>query len=160
LRRVAVNGRLGRPDDAVDPRHASQHPPAVDRPRKRNVRKIVAEQFERLLEKAPNEHWRLLLLLAWYTGMRRCEMLDFTWDNEKMPRVDLRQRRIWLPAAYNKSDEDQWLPIHPELLDVLNAVEDPRAGYLFPFHHVPPRGIKEVHETGAVRRPQHQSARP
>ena len=106
-------------------------------PKKRNIRKIVLEQFERLLEKAPNVHWRLFMLVAWYTGMRRCEILDLTWDNEKMPRVDFRERKVWLPAAYNKSDEDQWLPLHPELIDALQAHPGEKTGFLFPFRHVP-----------------------
>src|SRR5262249_29599422 len=80
-------------------------------PKKQNIRKIVAEQFERLMEKATDHNWRALIATAWYTGMRRNEMLDLTWDNPDMPRIDFAEGRIWIPAAYNKSDADQWLPI-------------------------------------------------
>jgi integrase len=89
-------------------------------PRKAKVRKIVAEEFERLVAAAPDEPWRALIATAWYSGMRRCEMLDLHWrGDEGMPWVDFDRGRIWIPAAYNKSDADQWVPLHPELADIL-----------------------------------------
>jgi integrase len=88
-------------------------------PKKRHINRIDRPQFERLLQEAPNDGWRLFLWTAWYTGMRRCELLALTWDGANgMPWVDLGRRRIWIPAAHNKSGEDQCLPIHPALLAV------------------------------------------
>jgi integrase len=43
--------------------------------KKRKIRKIVAEEFERLLAVAPTGDWRAFICTAWYTGMRRSEML-------------------------------------------------------------------------------------
>jgi integrase len=106
-------------------------------PKKKHVRKIVAEEFERLLEKAPTPHWHAFMATAWYTGMRRNEMLDLTWENPTMPRVDFSEAKVWIPAAYNKSDEDQWVPLHPQLADILKALPDPHHGFLFPFRPTP-----------------------
>jgi integrase len=33
--------------------------------------------------------------------------------------MDFGQSRIWIPAAYNKSDADQWMPLHPQLAEIL-----------------------------------------
>src|SRR5262245_37298511 len=100
-------------------------------PKKKTIRKIVAEEFERLLTAAPDECWAAFLQTAWFTGMRRNEMLDLTWDGEDgTPRVDLAEGRIWIPAAYNKSDADRWLPLHPDLAEVLKVRRQPR-GKLF-----------------------------
>lgn len=89
-------------------------------PKKTNIRKIVMEEFERLLAVAPDECWRAFLCTAWYTGMRRNELLDLHWNGDAgQPWPDFKQARIWIPAAYNKSDADQWIPLHPELAEVL-----------------------------------------
>jgi integrase len=89
-------------------------------PKKRIIRKIVAEEFERLVAAAPDEPWAAFIGTAWYTRMRRNEMLDLAWDGEAgAPWVDFAQRRIWIPAAYNKSDADQWVPLHPQLAEAL-----------------------------------------
>jgi integrase len=54
-----------------------------------------------------------------------------------MPRIDFAASRIWIPAAYNKSDADQWLPLHPQLADILKAMPN-QTGHLFTsFRHVP-----------------------
>jgi integrase len=106
-------------------------------PRKKIIRKIVAEEFERLLAVVPDDCWAAFLQTAWYTGMRRNEMLDLTWDGRGgTPWVDFKQGRIWLPAAYNKSDADQWLPVHPDLAKVLQARQQPH-GKLFPLSASP-----------------------
>jgi integrase len=105
-------------------------------PKKKIIRKIVAEEFERLTAKAPTAHWQAFIATAWFTGMRRNEMLDLTWGNPDMPRIDFAENRIWIPAAYNKSDADQWLPMHPELVEILQALPD-KQGFLFPFRNAP-----------------------
>jgi integrase len=106
-------------------------------PKKKIIRKIVAEEFERLLLVAPDDCWEAFLQTAWFTGMRRNEMLDLVWEADSgMPWVDFGQSRIWIPAAYNKSDADQWVPLHPELVAVLKARQQPR-GRLFPLSESP-----------------------
>jgi integrase len=106
-------------------------------PKKKIIRKIVAEEFERLLAVAPDEGWAAFLQTAWFTGMRRNEMLDLTWHGDGgTPWVDFDQNRIWIPAAYNKSDADQWVPLHPGLASVLKARRQPR-GKLFSLSDSP-----------------------
>jgi integrase len=102
-------------------------------PKKKIIRKIVAEQFERLLAVASDDCWAAFLQTAWYTGMRRNEMLDLRWHADGgTPWVDFDKKRIWIPAAYNKSDADQWIPLHPDLAKVLAPRRQER-GKLFPL---------------------------
>jgi integrase len=102
-------------------------------PKKKIIRKIVTEQFERLLAVAPDDCWAAFLQTAWYTGMRRNEMLDLHWNADAgTPWVDFGHKRIWIPAAYNKSDADQWVPLHPDLAEVLTPRRRER-GKLFPL---------------------------
>jgi integrase len=106
-------------------------------PKKTIIRKIVAEEFERLLAAAPDDCWQAFLETAWHTGMRRNEMLDMTWESDGgRPWVDFVQRRVWIPAAYNKSDADQWIPLHPDLAAVLAPRRQER-GRLFPLSASP-----------------------
>ena len=105
-------------------------------PKKTNIRKITAEEFERVVQKAPTADWKAFIATAWYTGMRRTEMLDLTWDKKDAPHIDFKEKKIWIPAEYNKSDEDQWMPLHPELAEILKALAK-GCGYVFAFHHVP-----------------------
>src|SRR5262249_22725409 len=72
-------------------------------PRKTKVRKIVAEEFERLVALAPSVPWRAFICTAWYTYMCRFEMLDLHWrGDEGMPWVDFDRARVRIPAAYNR----------------------------------------------------------
>jgi integrase len=111
-------------------------------PKKTNIRKIDVKEFETLRSAALGP-WRLFLSVAWHTGMRRNEMLDLTWDNQEMPRVDFRENRIWLPAAYNKSDADQWIPLHPDLVAMLQD-QPSRKGFLFAFRNAPKEVSRKV----------------
>ncbi len=106
-------------------------------PKKKLIRKIVAEEFERLLAAAPDDCWQAFLHTAWHTGMRRNEMLDMTWESDGgRPWVDFAAKRIWIPAAYNKSNADQWIPLHPDLAAVLLPRRQAR-GRLFPLSESP-----------------------
>jgi integrase len=101
-------------------------------PKTWKIRKIVLEEYERLLAAAPDETWRSLISTAWHTGMRRNELLDLRWgSDETKPWVDFAEKRIRIPAAYNKSGEDQWIPLHPELAEILRPLRKDR-GHLFP----------------------------
>lgn len=105
-------------------------------PKKRNIRKITTEEFGQLLGKAPDGLWHAYIATAWYSGMRRNEILELTWDREGAPRPDFHAGRIIIPAAYNKSDDDQWVPLHPRLAEILRAL--PRESeHLFPFRGDP-----------------------
>jgi integrase len=99
-------------------------------PKKSIIRTVTMEEFERLLQFAPNDLWRAVLWTAWYTGMRRTELLTLTWNNGGAPWVDFGQNRIWIPAEHNKADADQWIPLHPDLVKILAPFRQAR-GHLF-----------------------------
>jgi integrase len=86
------------------------------------------------MAKTTDAHWRAYIATAWYSGMRRNEMLDLTWESTERPRVSFSDKRILIPAAYNKSGEDQWIPLHPELAGILVALPN-KTGFVFPFRN-------------------------
>ena len=90
--------------------------PAVEMPkipkgsRKATIRaagKITGEEFERLLMKAPNDGWRLLLGLGWHGGLRRNEARNVRGED-----VDLEEHAIALPT--NKADDESQTAIITE----------------------------------------------
>jgi hypothetical protein len=64
--------------------------------------------------------------LAEAYALRRTRSDDFPW-------LDLDNDRIILPATFAKSDEDQWLPLHPLAREALLAMPDDATDRLFPF---------------------------
>src|SRR5262249_32362317 len=68
--------------------------PTVQVPKKK-PQPVPAESFERLLEKAPDDLWRVYLLCGWWGGLRLSEALFLEWDpSEEQPWVDLPNNRI------------------------------------------------------------------
>jgi integrase len=100
--------------------------PKVPKKRRADIRTVTAEEFERLIEKAPSAQWAALIATAWYAGLRRGELFDLTWNDQAAPHIDFARNRINLPAEYTKAVEDQWVPLHPQLAQILQAL--PRAG--------------------------------
>jgi integrase len=93
---------------------------------KTKPRPVPAEPVEKLLAKA-DEQLRAFLLCGWLAGLRRKEALLLEWEEtDSAPWVDLARRRIWLPAGFVKGVEDQWVPLDPQLVEVLSAL--PRHG--------------------------------
>ena len=106
--------------------------PKVKVPKKK-PQPIPAETFERLLEKEKDDHWRAFMCCGWWAGLRLSEAYALRWErSEEYPWIDWTADRIILPAAFAKSDEDQWVPLHPELRQMFEAL--PRTGAkVFPF---------------------------
>jgi integrase len=106
--------------------------PTIRVPKKKPL-PIPAEAFEKLLEKAPDAHWRAFLLCGWWAGLRLSEAMHLQWDHsDSLPWIDFEGSRIVLPAVFAKSAEDQWVPLHPTLRQAL--AELPRTGpRVFPF---------------------------
>ncbi len=88
-----------------------------------NARKRIlsGEEFGRLmvaLSKSPRSfHLRAIVATAYYTGMRRGEILGLTWD-----KVDLQKRVIRLEAGDTKDREARTVPICRELLETFLAL--------------------------------------
>jgi len=100
---------------------------------KKKPQPIPAGDFEKLLAIAPDDLWKTFLLCGWWGGMRLSEARCLRWDrDDTQPWLDLDNNRIILPAVFAKSDEDQWVPLHPVLREALESL--PRVGALvFPF---------------------------
>jgi integrase len=100
--------------------------PTVKVPKKR-PQPVPLESFERLLAKAPDENMRAYLLAGWLAGLRLAEALELEREaNERFPYLDPSHDRIVIPAEFAKAEEDQWVPLDPELRKVLDAL--PRHG--------------------------------
>lgn len=106
--------------------------PRVKVPKKK-PQPISPDDFEKLLAQAPDDLWRAFLLCGWWCGLRLSEARHLRWEPVKdMPWVDFAGERIVLPAVFAKSDEDQWVPLHPLLCEALKNL--PRTGLdVFPF---------------------------
>ncbi len=106
--------------------------PKVKVPKKK-PQPVPAEAFEKLLAKAPDDLWRAYLLCGWWGGLRLSEARHLEWEpSDKVPWVDFEGNRIVLPAVFAKSDQDQWVPLHPTLRQALAGL--PRTGaQVFPF---------------------------
>ena len=98
---------------------------------------LTLEEFNRLMEKLPH-HNEAILATAFYTGMRKGEILPLTWD-----KVDLKNRVIRLEAEDTKDMEPRTIPIGDELLEILRAL--PRAlhdNHVFLYKGRPVRTIR------------------
>jgi integrase len=76
-------------------------------------RVLTAEEFQRMLDASPG-YLKPILQCAYYTGMRRGEILALTWD-----KVDLKAGFIRLKDTDTKTDEARSIPIGRELREVL-----------------------------------------
>jgi integrase len=106
--------------------------PAVKVPKKK-PQPISPEDFDKLLAQAPDQLWKVFLMCGWWAGLRLSEARHLRWEaSDELPWIDLDRNRIVLPAVFAKSDEDQFVPIHPVLRKALGEL--PRTGAeLFPF---------------------------
>jgi len=77
---------------------------------------LSEEEFVRLLAHSP-DHLEPLLKTAYYTGMRRGELLSLTWAA-----VDLREGFIHLDAKNTKTNDPRDVPLHPELIKMLKEM--------------------------------------
>ncbi len=80
---------------------------------------LTPEQFDDLLNNSP-WHLKSILATGYYTGMRKGEILNLTWN-----KVDLKNRLIGLEAEDTKDNEPRDIPICDELYEILKAI--PRA---------------------------------
>jgi integrase len=118
----------------------------VVKPPKKRPQPVPTESFEKLRDKAEDPHLRAFLLCGWLAGLRLNEALALEWDEtHQAPYLDPSRDRIVFPAEVVKADEDQWVPLDPELWEALDAL--PRAGgKVFPFHAVDGRGDRRVRD--------------
>lgn len=99
---------------------------------------INPDQFERLILKAPR-HIRPIITMAYYTGMRKGEILGLRWHQ-----VSLKQQFIKLTDQDTKDEEPRLIPIVSPLLDQLRSI--PRAihdDHVFLFRGNPLRDVRD-----------------
>lgn len=113
-----------------------------------NVREelLSQDQFHRLLDECP-EHIRPIVLVAYYTGMRKSELLNLTWNE-----VDIEQGFIRLKAEQTKTRTRRSIPMHPSVCSLLKTI--PRAIHIpnvFLLNGKPIREIKNGFKSACKR---------
>ncbi len=99
---------------------------------------LTQDEFDRICQKA-ERHIRDILTMAYYTGMRRGEILNLTWD-----KVDMKGRFINLDAEDTKDREKRTIPICNELYKTLkNIPRNIRARHVFTYKRKPIKNIKK-----------------
>jgi len=85
-----------------------------------------------------------VLLTAYYTGMRRGEILNLTWD-----RLDLKNGVIRLKPEDTKTSEGRSIPLHPVLTNMLQTVKVRflKHDYVFTNHGDPINPLGSFKET-------------
>jgi integrase len=92
---------------------------------KKKPQPISEADWDKLFAQAPNDQWRAFLLCGWLGGLRLSEAWKMRRTrSEEWPWLDLAGNRVVLPAKFAKSDEDQWIPLHPRLRAALEALPD------------------------------------
>jgi integrase len=79
-------------------------------------RVITPDEFDALM-KHSDGHTRAIIATGYYTGMRKGEIVNLTWD-----KVDFPNRTIRLEAGDTKDKEARNIPICKELLKILMAL--------------------------------------
>lgn len=74
---------------------------------------LTVLEFGRLLKQLP-PHLKLCAEFAVYTGLRMRSQLQLTWD-----RVDLRDRRLWIPGDQMKGARAHGIPLSPTAVKIL-----------------------------------------
>lgn len=98
---------------------------------------LSKEEFDKLVEALP-AHTKAIFLTGFYTGMRKGEVLNLTWD-----KVDLKARMIRLHADDTKESKKKRVPICDELKAILDRI--PKAihdNHVFLFKGKPIKDIR------------------
>jgi integrase len=107
---------------------------------------LTHDEFTRLCEHSAR-YIREILTMGYYTGMRRGEILNLTWD-----KVDMKNRSINLDAADTKDKEKRSIPICDELQKMLTNVtrhiNDP---HVFLFRGKPLKSVRSGVEKACVK---------
>lgn len=99
---------------------------------------LTQDEFERLRQHA-ERHIKDILTMAYYTGMRRGEILSLTWD-----KVDMKDRFINLDPEDTKDNEKRSIPICDELYNTLKSIpRNIRDRHVFTFRGKPIKNTKK-----------------
>ncbi|MFC1580092.1 tyrosine-type recombinase/integrase [Thermodesulfobacteriota bacterium] len=108
-----------------------------------NVRNrlLSRDEYERLLKHCPY-HTANIVKMAYHTAMRQGEILNLTWD-----RVDLKNGVVRLAPGDTKTDEKRVVPLHPEVVKMLNSIPRTLRGRVFTRDGKPLTDIKKSFRT-------------
>ena len=115
-------------------RYAGYHAPKVPMYGKGAQQRFLRpEEFERLCKELP-QHLELAARFAVLTGLRMRAMLQLTWD-----RVDLDQRRVWIPGDQMKGASPHGLPLSTVAVRVLASLRKlhPEGNHVFQWNGKP-----------------------
>lgn len=99
---------------------------------------ITPEEFRKLVDHSAG-HLRPVLVTAYFTGMRKSEILGLTWD-----RVNLEQRSIILDPVNTKTRRGRTIPICRELHETLSALSGrEQGGFVFTYEGKPLGEVKK-----------------
>src|SRR3989344_4336875 len=107
-------------------------------------RVLSDEEFQSLLSVA-TQPLNGILLMAYYTGMRRGEILGLTWG-----RVDLKKKILYLRPEDTKTDEPRKIPINETLYEYLqqqNKVRRLHEPHVFTYKQAPIKEFKNSFAT-------------
>jgi len=108
-------------------------------------RVISHEEFERLITNCL-PHTARIVAMAYYTAMRKGEILNLRWD-----RVDLSGGFIRLHPEDTKTDEGRIIPIHPEIAEMLMSMPRDISGWVFALRGKPVSDIKNSFRAACIR---------
>ena len=105
----------------------------------RRDRTLTPEEFERLKEEPP-EHITQIVTVAYYTGMRRGEILNLTWE-----KVNMKVGFIDLEPKDTKTSEARRLYFNDVLWDIFRKqyARKDKTRYVFTYGGRPLKDIKE-----------------
>jgi integrase len=107
---------------------------------------LSPEEFTRLLAACP-EYLKSIVKLAYYTGMRKSEILNLTWG-----KVDLKKGFIRLRPEDTKTQEKRMVPLNEELAQMFKAMPRGLPGVkVFTRGGEPIKSIREVFDAACKR---------
>jgi integrase len=128
---------------AIRHKKADKNPmAAVERLREHNIRDRVLspEEFQRLLEALPSS-LHLVIIIAYYTGMRRGEILNLRWHQ-----IDLSKGLIRLEGVDTKTQKGRLVPLNATLTallkDVMQSPVRSATGHVFHRNGQPIKSIR------------------
>ncbi len=113
-----------------------------------NVRERVlnSDRFELLLE-ACSQHLKPIVVVAYYTGMRRSEILFLSWEE-----VDLQNRFIRLKGDRTKTGVARSVPLHPRVWETLSHLPRAiRSSRVFLWRGKPVDDVKKAFKAACTR---------
>jgi integrase len=101
------------------------------RPPPPEPRWLTQDEFGRLHNELSTKHLRLAARFAVSSLLRMRSMLSLTWD-----RIDLRQRRLWIPGTQMKGKRSHGLPLSRESVRILRELKtlNPEGTHVFQWN--------------------------